>query len=142
VGFLTDLPKRVVTLTPNTFRGVRAFGLRTQHSHIGGTSSSDETLRLYVPQGKVLEPVLPELTMRLSVNDRGGECNEAHDTARTVSIGQPGRHGYAELVVTERGSRQEVKMHKGLCTEVTSRSHFRYVLQFDGAQYVVPGELQ
>ena len=119
-------------------RGVRAFGVRTRHSHLGGISSSDETLRLYVPQGSVLKPVLAELTMNTSANDRGGECNEARGTARTVAIGSASNQGYAQLFVSEVSTRQEVKTRKGRWTEAVSRSSRRYVLPFDGTQYVLP----
>lgn len=116
--------------------GQRAFGLSTRHSHNGATSSSDETLRLYLPQGKLLKPVLPELTTSLSVYERGGggDCNESRDSVRTVTIGKPGKQGYADLVVIEQRTEQEVKTTKKGCTEVTHKSTRRYVLPFDGAQ--------
>ena len=123
-------------------RNVRAFGLRTHHSHSGGTSSSDETLRLYVPQGTVLKPVLAELTMNTSGYDRGDGCNGSWETARTVALGSASNQGYAQLVISEASTRQEVKTRKGRCTEVVSRSSRRYVLPFDGTQYVLPAGLR
>lgn len=124
-------------------RGVRAFGVRTSHSHIGGTSSSDETLSLYVPDGNELKPVLLDLPMYSSVSDRGGECNEARETARTLAMDSASSHGYAHLVVIEKSSNQEIKtLKEGGCVETVSRSSHRYVLQFDGTKYVAPKELQ
>ncbi len=124
-------------------RGVRAFGVRTSHSHIGGTSSSDGTLSLYVPDGNELKPVLLDLPMDSSVSDRGGECNEARETARTLVMDSASSHGYAHLVVIEKRSNQEIKtLKEGGCVETVSRSSHRYVLQFDGTKYVAPKELQ
>lgn len=122
--------------------GVRAFGVRTMHSHIGGTSSSDETLSLYVPDGKALKPVLLDLTMNLSVSAPGGECNEARETARTLAVGGIGKRGWADLVVIEKSKNQEVKMIGNDCVESMSRSSRRHILQFDGIRYVGPKELQ
>jgi hypothetical protein len=122
--------------------GVRAFGVRTMHSHIGGTSSSDETLSLYVPDGKTLKPVLLDMTMNLLVSDRGGECNEARGTARTLAVGGPGKRGWADLVVKEKSSDQQVKMIGNGCVESMSRSSRQYLLQFDGIRYVAPKEMQ
>lgn len=123
-------------------RRMRAFGVRTRHSHIGGTSSSDETLSLYVPQGKELKVVLSELSMNTSVSDRGGECNEARETTRTLAIGSTVSRGYAHLVVSEKSTNQEVQTLNGRCEETESRSSHRYVLPFDGTKYEVPKELQ
>lgn len=122
--------------------GVRAFGVRTRHSHIGGTSSSDETLSLYVPRGNELKPVLLDLSMSLSVSDRGGECNEARETVRTLAIGSASSHGYLHLVVAEKNTNQEIRTLKDSCEENVSQSSHRYVLQFDGTKYVAPKELQ
>ena len=122
--------------------GVRAFGVRTRHSHMGGTSSSDETLSLYVPRGNELKPVLLDLNMNSSVGDRGGECNEARATVRTLAIGSASSHGYAHLVVAENNTNQEIKTLKDGCEETVSQSSHRYVLQFDGTKYVAPKEVQ
>lgn len=91
----------------------------------------------------MLKPVLPELTTSFSVHERGGggDCNETRDTKRTLAIGKPGKHGYADLVVTEHRTEQEVKTTKNGCTEVTHTSTRRVVVPFDGRQYVLPGEL-
>ena len=127
------------TLAP----GMRALGLRTRHSHIGVTNASDETLRLYLPQGKRLKPILPELMTALAVHERGGggDCTESNNMIRTIAPGKPGKQGYADLVVTEQSTRQEVKMRKKTCTQVTSKANRRFTLPFDGAQYVLPAEL-
>lgn len=124
------------TLAP----GQRAFGLRTQHSHMGGTSAHEESLRLYMPQGKALSPVLPEMNTSFSAYEggSGGDCNETRDTKRSVAIGKPGKHGFADLVVTEQRTEQEVKTNQKDCTEVTHKSTRRFVLPFDGGQYVIP----
>ena len=123
--------------------GVRAFGVRTRHSHMGGTSSSHETLSLYVPDGNELKPVLLDLPMDSSVSNRGGECNEARETTRTLAMDGASSHGYAHLVVIEKSSNQEIKtLNEGGCIETASRSSHRYVLQFDGTKYVAPKELR
>ena len=85
----------------------------------------------------MLKPVLAELAMNTSANERDG-CNEASKTARTVALGSASNQGYAQLVITEQSTQQGVKTRKGRCSKAVSRSSHRYVLQFDGTQYVLP----
>ena len=75
-------------------------------------------------------------------NERGDGCNDAWETARTVALGSGSNQGYAQLVISEKSTRQEVKTRKGRCNLAVSRSSRRYVLPFDGTQYVLPAGLQ
>lgn len=125
-------------------RGVRAIGVRVAYGHVGYTSSELSTLRLYVPQGTDLEPILPPLVMTSAAADR--DCSEAHELTRTLAIAPTSTHGYADLVLDETDQRHELDKTASAdaaadCAQNTSTVRARHVLKFDGTRYVVPPEL-
>ena len=126
--------------------GVRANFASNSHSY----SARFETINLYVPDGKVLKPLVTKLIVsddtgsgdfgRVGPNDAcTGKTSEAR---RTLATGRGTRNGYADIVVTEKTRQSESALFKGKCETDTWRSKKSITLQFDGNAYSVPKGLQ
>lgn len=113
--------------------GRRAFGVRMVALHHGFASQDTEILRLLEPDGATLRPVLALETFdSLSYND----CGEAHETRRTVAIGQTSTRGHADLVVHEkRAVTPDGSAHPDPCHPRIRRSERTVTLRFDGTRY-------
>jgi hypothetical protein len=120
--------------------GVRAFGLRINHSHNGGTSSFWERLNLYIPHKNKLKSVLLNLTMRRSVWNQG-VCADTFSTQRTLAMGNTSHHGYADIALAANNTEAEAeaKMIDGNCPE--KKWSDDHTLHYDGVKYIVPAGL-
>lgn len=123
---------------------VRAFGIR-----LARTGSSrpnpygNETLNLYTLQHLMLKPVLNSLEMHVDSGEWDTRCAGEFETInRTLSIGEPGTSGYANLLLAEKGIKTINRLTKGGCEAIErDLPRQRYTLRFDGNQYRVPKAL-
>lgn len=127
-------------LTPQ----VTAFGTRTT---LEGSSRvnpfSQTTLSLYVVDGATLRKVVDGLATQSSGGEWDGNCAGSFtDTSRIVSVGAPGKDGYASLVVSEKTTTTTNKPTRNDCAskERTSRGA-NVTLEYDGARYALPKAL-
>ena len=124
----------------------RAFGLRVRYSSSSRTHPlSSETLRLYVPQGGRLRPVLDEV----EVDRDGGEwdmrCNGRFEQLRTLlSVGKPRADGYAELSLSRSLTQSRAQLQEdGECHERALPPRYSTeLLHYDGERYRVPKSLR
>jgi hypothetical protein len=118
--------------------GVRAFGVTVAHrgsSRIAPFGSSE--LRLFVENDGVLRQVLERLLLAEGGGEWDGRCQgRMGELRRTVAIGQPGAHGFADLVVGTR-SRTTLKQARGnACRHVQRAPQIgRVIWRYDGQQY-------
>lgn len=134
-----SLDSIAVDIAPYTLaREVRAFGVLVTNGHRGGTSSERRTLRLYSVADGNLKKLLGPIVTRFAVHF---DCMEYSTLSRTIALGRGSNNGLLDLVVRE--SREEATGTKEApeC-EMQSKKHVhRYVLRFDGKEYVMPPEL-
>lgn len=122
--------------------GLRAFGVKANNYHRGGTSSERITLRLYAVTKGTLKQVMAPLLTRFAVSNAGGfDCDYYRVKERTISVGKKSSYGYADLLVNERREESEVTYSGESCTAVMQKTKRRYVIRFDGSQYRLTGEL-
>lgn len=116
--------------------GVRAFGIRFA-SDARGASCPDgiwtDELTLFVADGQALRPVLRGVPMTRSEARKGMFCSGAgelvFDEARlTVGMAPSTSHGYADLVLSARITRQGGDRQGRVTTE-------RQTLRYDGQAY-------
>jgi len=117
---------------------VRAFGIRFASSARGASCPdgiwSDE-LTLFVPRGKVLQPVLQGMAMSRSEARTGcfggGAGRLVYDAARlSIGMDQRSSHGFADLIVSARITRNEPG-----ADFIGKPAVERTTMRFDGEQY-------
>jgi hypothetical protein len=120
-------------LTPR----VLAFGVRAMR---GNPHVDLETLNLYVTRNNELESVLAGLvTYSLFGEPQGPDgCSRSSETKRTLAVAKTGNQGLGNLVVQQKVIEQEQKTVNDTCEIDETKSTQRYVLRFDGKQYVMP----
>lgn len=121
----------------------RAFGIRINRDNAkyGG---SVQDLSLYVIHGKEISLVLDYL--EASANIEGAEpdpnCGFSGITMnRSLAIANTMSHGYADLRLDETTVSTKNEFVKGRCNESNIKKRKRFLLHFDGKQYVVPTEV-
>ncbi|MEG2805806.1 hypothetical protein [Stenotrophomonas sp.] len=128
-------------LAPDTL----AFGLRVQRRNGSGPNPfSEDALQLLALQGGVLRVLGPPMVLRRFQAEWDTRCaGESMETSRTVSVGTPGKHGLADLVLRERQLTTRSWMDGEECRDGrTTVDGERRVLRYDGRQYGVPEALQ
>lgn len=124
---------------------VLAFGLRVARRNSSRANPfSEESLRLYVPHGRTLQPVLSALEVEVSGGEWDTNCaGKFHETSRTVAIGEGSHHGFADLIVREQSTRSTPSLHDGSCksTEL-ARKPKTYRLSYDGSRYALPDGIE
>lgn len=124
----------------------RAFGLRVRYR---GSSRANpfasETLRLYLPHGSKLRPVLEELELDRDSGEWDTQCNGRFEQLRTqVSVGRTGSNGLADLLLSRTLKKSHAQMHEdGDCREAGGPARFSTAtLHYDGERYKVPKALR
>lgn len=124
--------------------GIRAFGVRVDHSGSSRVSPAGESvLSLFVERGAKLQRVLADLPVASSNGDWDGNCaGQFSDVERRIGLASSRSNGLADLVVTTLTSRRWTRMKKDECVDdKTHKSLQRALLRFDGKNYVIPREL-
>lgn len=122
--------------------GLRAFGVKANNYHRGGTSSERITLRLYAVTKGTLKQVMAPLLTSFAVSNSGAfDCYDFRVKERTISAGKRSSNGYADLLINERQEESKVTYSGESCKEVMQKSKRRYVIRFDGIQYRLTGDL-
>ena len=126
--------------------GVRAFGVRALNSmRLFGVPTDGEALSLFVVKGKHIVNVLSHADMRLSYSNRADVCEEKRrEVARVLVVDKALTHGFRDLLVKETipdsaGSRDVSGRCRLAPTGVKTNEHR---LQYDGAKYTVPRDMQ
>jgi hypothetical protein len=117
--------------------GVRGFGVRAYHS-VRPDASVTSTF-LFALEGNQLKEVLSDLKISESYYERDA-CSYTVRT-RTIGIAPTSTNRYSDLVVKEKEEVGVPVQTKKGCSVGVTRMFRRYILQFDGTQYVVPGAL-
>jgi hypothetical protein len=134
---LGDGDARLDTAAYDLAPGVRAFGIDVGNDYVphcaeGGAGPSRT---LYVLQGRELRPVMKDMPTSAWRFDSKGSTTCSSDPAPvvnytlTIAVDKAVTHGYADLVVTALGRRDDGKK--------TGRAPFRYRMRYDGKQYPV-----
>jgi len=124
--------------------GIRAFGVRVDHSSSSRVSPAGESvLSLFVEHGAKLQRVLADFPVASSNGDWDGNCaGQFSEVERRIGLATSRSNGLADLVVTTTTSRRWTKMNKDECVDgKTHKSLQRALLRFDGKNYVIPREL-
>lgn len=124
--------------------GTRAFGLRVRYSnHSRVFQSSDETLTLFITDGKLLRPVLDGLYVyrQSGENSAGNDCSdETSIIKRTISINNNSNQKYRDLLIHEMVDTAKTKPPK--CNTVHMKQVVReYKIQYKNNKYTVPKSL-
>lgn len=121
----------------------RAFGVRAVFDDHSLFSAGLDTLNLYVIDGSALRPVLTQMVVHTNSVVWDGQCaGKANDMDRAVSLGAPGKDGYAALLVSEQ-SKVTVSTVKGDdCKHKPGPvKREKYTLNYAAGQYVLPQAL-
>lgn len=124
----------------------RAFGVSVgrSNSHHGGGGSISE-LTLYVARKGNIVPVLEVETYSLmQFNEMESDnCTYSYtEVKRTLALAHTISHGYADIVLSESKHIDEATPTDGKCKSSKVNEKKKYLLHFDGKQYVVPTEVQ
>jgi hypothetical protein len=124
---------------------VRAFGLRSKFVHSSHAIPYEKTdLALYIREGNQLRPVLEGLVVYKNNGEFSGDCEGyLKQIRRTVEIAESSHHGFADLIVTSRGTRMKnTQSGKECLSKTTNLKTTQVSLIYDGQQYVVPENLR
>ena len=137
-GIKVDSGKYIVS------SGSRAFGIRAQYAT--GGFASNQTLSLFVVNGKNINEILSDADTNISFDNRYPSCrNDTRHFTRTVDIGKKKENGFYDLLVTEAlvdSHEEDDKEKTGECISIDKKTVKKYTLHFDGKKYVVPHEMQ
>lgn len=126
--------------------GVRAFGLRAEHSlHSSIGAYSEDHLSLFVETGSRLRRVLHDLVVyRYSGEFSGDQCFSGTFTEikRSVAIAPTRSHGFADLLVTTTTTEIERHAAGDDCEETSHPVETRMLLRYDGKTYRIADELR
>ena len=122
----------------------RAFGMRVHYSnHSRVFQSSDETLTLFISDGKLLRPVLDALYVyrQSGENSAGNDCSdETSIIKRTISVDDKLNQEYRDLLIHEIVDTSKTKPPK--CNTVHMKQIVReYKIQYKNNKYTVPNAL-
>lgn len=125
--------------------GLRAFGIRADY-HTGTRLASNQTLSLFIVDGKEIREVLTDANMNIAFHTNYPQCsaNESREATRTLAIGTEKTNGFNNLLVTEVLVDSESEEDSaGECNQKVKKREIRkYILRFDGNKYVVPEEMK
>lgn len=127
-------------LTPQSL----AFGVRISWEGMSRANPmSEAVLSLYEIDGKSLRKVLTNLGTAFGNGEWDTNCaGYFDDGTRSVSLGAPGKLGYAKLIVSEKSTHSDNKLVGDECRSTdTNKRAPNVTLEFDGTQYVVPKHL-
>jgi hypothetical protein len=124
---------------------LRAIGIRASyHIDLGFTSS--QSLSLYVPSGSTFKEILSDATMSIFFTNQA-LCSETREATRILAIKKQTTQDYFDLLVTETlvdTHEYENKKHGGdesSCNYESEQETKKYILRYDGSQYVIPREM-
>ncbi|KAE9641031.1 hypothetical protein EJA70_23315 [Pseudomonas sp. PB103] len=124
---------------------VRAFGVRSLFGHSSSALPYEKTdLTLYVREGNALRPVLEGLVVFKNNGEFMGDCSGyANQVRRTLDVAPTSHHGFADLIITTRGSKMKEIKSGGQCvSKTTDLKKTQITLTYDGEQYVVPEDFR
>ncbi|MGZ9666851.1 PA3715 family protein [Pseudomonas sp. GNP014] len=124
---------------------VRAFGLRAKFVHSSHAIPYEKTdLALYVREGDELRPVLEGLVVYKNNGEFTNDCEGyTREIRRTLDIGPSSHHGFADLIVTTRGTKMKNTRSASQCVSKTTHLKSQQItLTYDGQQYIVPEDLR
>lgn len=124
--------------------GLRAFGVRlNQEGSSRVNPYAEETLSLYLYDGKQLREVMSKMVVQRSNGEWDGSCaGDFTDVKRTLAIGKPGKEGFASLQVSEKTTDSRNVVKGDDCDEVEDLSvTATFALEYSGGKYAVPARL-
>ncbi len=124
--------------------GVRAFGVRV--AYVGSSRVNPfgaTTLSLFTFVGSAVHQVMSKLTVAQDSGEWDGTCaGDFGQTQRTLSVGEPGKNGFARLRISEKTTGSHAVAKGDDCQETdTKPKTATFTLDYDGSQYGVPSGL-